>query len=70
VIEDARYLVQGSVPLIAIGSMLCDYLIGKTVTEANKLSSQDIMAWSDLPDIKRHCALLVEDLLKSCLASA
>ncbi len=70
VIAEAKFLVQGSVPLVAIGSMMCDHIIGKTLDEASKLTSQEIMAWCELPEVKKHCALLAEDLLKAVLNNA
>ena len=67
VIEEARFLAHGGVAMIAICSMLCEWLAGKSMAEASSLTSQQIMQWCELPEVKRHCALLAEDLLKQLL---
>jgi nitrogen fixation NifU-like protein len=67
-ITDARVKAQGCPPTIAAASMLTELCIGRSLTEAELLTRQDIeTALERLPAAKKHCAALAIDALRSAL---
>jgi nitrogen fixation NifU-like protein len=67
-IEIARYLAYGCPPTLVCGSVLTELIIGKTVSEAVKLTRIDLLnAIGGLPSRKHHAAALAIEALKSAL---
>ena len=63
-IQDIKFETLGCAAAIATSSVLTDLAINKTLTEALKITNQDIIkALEDLPTIKIHCSLLAADAL-------
>lgn len=68
-IAAARFQAYGCVATIAAGSWLAERVTGVAVDEALGLKAAAIADALALPAEKRHCALIVEDALRSALAS-
>jgi NifU-like protein involved in Fe-S cluster formation len=61
-IDEARFKAQGCVPAIAAASALTDMLVGKTLTQARKITQQDIVRELDgLPQASSHAVELCCD---------
>jgi nitrogen fixation protein NifU and related proteins len=59
VIAEARFKAQGCVPSIAAASALTDMLVGKSLTDARKISAAEISdALGGLPPASFHAAEL------------
>ena len=64
VIAEARFKAQGCVPSLAAASALTDMLVGKSLTEARKISAVEISAaLGGLPSASFHAAELCCDAL-------
>ena len=68
VISAARFKTQGCVAAIASSSILTDLLIGKSLTEAGKITSDEISdALGGLPPATFHAAHLCADAVEATL---
>jgi len=67
VIECAKFKAYGCVPTIAACSYVTQWLKNKSIAAAVQLSSEHISEALDIPSLKMHCALLVEDAVKSAI---
>jgi len=64
----ATYQVQGCVPSIALGSILTEYVVGRTADELRKLTAEDLEQLAGgLPATKKHAALLAVEALQNAL---
>lgn len=63
-ILDANYRILGGPYLFAALEFACEKIIGKPVSVLSGFSFQMILEALDFPAEKRHCALLVEDLIQ------
>jgi nitrogen fixation NifU-like protein len=67
-LTDATFLTDGCGTSVASGSMVTEMAKGKNVTEAQKISQQDVLtALGGLPEESQHCALLAADTLKEAI---
>jgi nitrogen fixation NifU-like protein len=65
---NASFLTDGCGTSIASGSMVTELAKGKSVSEAQRLSQQDVLnALGGLPRESEHCALLAADTLKEAI---
>ena len=70
VISDVRFWTDGCGASIACGSMLTKMTKGKTLEEANKITSVNLLRMLDgLPADHQHCTKLAVDTLQNCLSS-
>jgi nitrogen fixation NifU-like protein len=70
VIDRATFQTFGCGTAIAVASVATELISGKTVEEALMMSGEDLSApLGALPPLKIHCAQLVEEALRSALAS-
>jgi nitrogen fixation NifU-like protein len=68
-IEAARYLAYGCPPTLVCGSVLTELIIGKTTSEAKRLSRADLLeAIGGLPSRKHHAAALAIEALNAALS--
>ncbi|MEP6643367.1 MAG: iron-sulfur cluster assembly scaffold protein [Acidobacteriaceae bacterium] len=68
-ISEVRFLAKGCVPAIACGSAVTELSLGKTVTEAGKISREEIMAAvGGLPATSSHASHLALDALRAALS--
>jgi len=67
-VVDATFMTDGCGTSIASGSMVTEMVKGKSISEARKISQQDVLsALGGLPEESQHCALLAADTLKEAI---
>jgi nitrogen fixation NifU-like protein len=67
-IVDATFMTDGCGPSIASGSMVTELSKGKNISEARKISQQDVLnALGGLPEESQHCALLAASTMKEAI---
>ncbi len=70
VISDVRFQTMGCAAAIATSSMLTVLAKGKSLVEAERITSRDVsLALGELPPIKEHCSNLAADALKLAIAN-
>ncbi len=67
VIEDAKFKTFGCGSAIASSSLATEWIKGKRLDEAEKLSNSQIAEELNLPPVKIHCSVLAEDAIKSAV---
>lgn len=68
IIKDISFQTFGCVAAIASSDALCELAKGKTITEALKISRDDIVKkLKGLPAIKFHCSVLGEEALQKAI---
>jgi nitrogen fixation NifU-like protein len=68
VVEDAKFKTFGCGSAIASSSLVTEWVKGKTIDEAMKLTNTSIVEELSLPPVKIHCSVLAEDAIKSAIA--
>ena len=67
-INDASFMTNGCGTTIAAGSMVTEMAKGKSVSQARKISQQDVLsALGGLPEESEHCALLAANTLREAV---
>jgi nitrogen fixation NifU-like protein len=67
-IAQATFYTDGCGTTIASGSMVTEMVKGESITEAQKISQQNVLdALGGLPDESKHCALLAANTLKAAI---
>jgi nitrogen fixation protein NifU and related proteins len=69
-IEAAKFKAYGNGVVIGACSFVAEWVEGKTIAEASQLQAAKLVEELHIPQIKIHCALLVEDALKKTLGVA
>ena len=68
IIKDIKFLTYGCVAAIASTDYLCELAKGKTLDEAVKITSKDVVKkMGKVPTIKLHCSVLAQDALKKAI---
>ena len=68
VITNATFMTDGCGTSIAAGSMVTEMARGKNITEAIKITQQDILTeLGGLPEESKHCAVLASNTLKQAI---
>ena len=68
VIEDAKFKTFGCGSAIASGSLVTEWVKGKTIEEAQEIKNVEIAKHLSLPPVKIHCSVLAEDAIKSAIS--
>tara|TARA_Y100000389_G_scaffold117955_1_gene115109 strand:+ start:1473 stop:1847 length:375 start_codon:yes stop_codon:yes gene_type:complete len=68
IIEDAKFKTYGCGSAIASSSILTEWVKGKSLEEAGRISNTDIAKELTLPPVKIHCSVLAEDAIKAAIA--
>jgi len=68
IITDARFKTYGCGSAIASSSLLTEWVKGKTLDQAGKISNSEIAEELSLPPVKIHCSILAEDAIKAAVA--
>ena len=68
IIRDARFKTYGCGSAIASSSLVTEWVKGKTLDEAGKISNSTIAEELALPPVKIHCSILAEDAIKAAIA--
>lgn len=67
-IEAVRYLAYGCPPTLVCGSVLTELIVGKSTSEARRLTRNDLLdAVGGLPSRKHHAAALAIEALNKAL---
>jgi len=67
IIEDAKFKTFGCGSAIASSSLLTEWVRGKSLDEAGKISNRQIAEELSLPPVKIHCSVLAEDAIKAAI---
>ena len=67
-IAEATFTTDGCGTTIAAGSMVTEFVKGKSVSQALKISQQNVLsALGGLPEESKHCALLAANTLRKAI---
>jgi nitrogen fixation protein NifU and related proteins len=68
VIEEAKFKTFGCGSAIASSSLATEWIQGKSVEDALKISNTDIVKELSLPPVKIHCSVLAEDAIRAAIS--
>jgi nitrogen fixation NifU-like protein len=68
VITDAKFKTYGCGSAIASSSLVTEWVKGKTLDQAGKITNSEIAEELALPPVKIHCSILAEDAIKAAVA--
>ena len=68
IIEDAKFKTFGCGSAIASSSLVTEWVKGKSVDDAVKITNREIAKELSLPPVKIHCSVLAEDAIKAAIA--
>ena len=66
-IVDAKFKTFGCGSAIASSSLATEWVKGRTLDEALKITNTDIVEELSLPPVKIHCSVLAEDAIKAAI---
>jgi len=67
VIVEAKFKTFGCGSAIASSSLATEWIQGRSVDDALKISNTDIVKELSLPPVKIHCSVLAEDAIRSAI---
>ena len=67
VIQDAKFKTFGCGSAIASSSLVTEWVKGKTMDDAMKITNKEIAKELSLPPVKIHCSVLAEDAIKAAI---
>lgn len=67
VIKTAKFKTFGCGSAIASSSLATEWIQGKSIEDALKITNSDIAQHLALPPIKLHCSLLAEQAIKAAI---
>ena len=67
IIVDARFKTYGCGSAIASSSLVTEWVKGKTLDQAGKITNSLIAEELALPPVKIHCSILAEDAIKAAI---
>lgn len=67
IITDAKFKTYGCGSAIASSSLITEWIKGRTLDEAGKISNSQIAEELALPPVKIHCSILAEDAIKAAI---
>ena len=67
IITDAKFKTYGCGSAIASSSLVTEWVKGRTLDEAGKISNSQIAEELALPPVKIHCSILAEDAIKAAV---
>ena len=68
VITDAKFKTYGCGSAIASSSLVTEWVKGRTLDEARKITNKSIAEELALPPVKIHCSILAEDAIKAAIS--
>jgi nitrogen fixation NifU-like protein len=66
-IQDAKFKTFGCGSAIASSSLVTEWVKGKSVEDAVKITNKEIAKELSLPPVKIHCSVLAEDAIKAAI---
>ena len=67
IIIDSKFKTFGCGSAIASSSYLTEYVKGKHIDDAYKISNKEISEELKLPPVKLHCSMLAQDAIQSAI---
>jgi nitrogen fixation NifU-like protein len=67
VIQDAKFKTFGCGSAIASSSLVTEWVKGKSIDDAKKITNKEIAHELSLPPVKIHCSVLAEDAIKAAI---
>ena len=67
IITDAKFKTYGCGSAIASSSLVTEWVKGRTLDEARKITNSAIAEELALPPVKIHCSILAEDAVKAAI---
>jgi nitrogen fixation protein NifU and related proteins len=67
VIQDAKFKTFGCGSAIASSSLVTEWVKGKSMDDAMKITNKEIAKELALPPVKIHCSVLAEDAIKAAI---
>jgi nitrogen fixation NifU-like protein len=67
IIQDAKFKTFGCGSAIASSSLVTEWVKGKSVDDATRITNRDIAHELSLPPVKIHCSVLAEDAIKAAV---
>ncbi len=67
-ITEAKFKTFGCGSAIASSSLVTEWVKGKNVEEAGKITNKEIAVELSLPPVKIHCSVLAEEAVKAAIA--
>jgi nitrogen fixation NifU-like protein len=67
VIQDAKFKTFGCGSAIASSSLVTEWVKGKSMDDAMKITNKEIARELSLPPVKIHCSVLAEDAIKAAI---
>lgn len=67
VIVESKFKTFGCGSAIASSSVATEWVKGKTIDEAVKITNKDIASHLKLPPVKLHCSMLAEDAIRAAV---
>ena len=67
-ITDAKFRTFGCGSAIAASSLATEYVIGRSIDQAEEVTNVQIVDELSLPPVKIHCSVLAEDAIKGAIA--
>lgn len=67
VITDAKFKTFGCGSAIASSSLATEWIKGKNINEAEKITNKEIAQELSLPPVKIHCSVLAEEAIKAAI---
>ena len=67
IIQDAKFKTFGCGSAIASSSLVTEWVNGKSVDDATRITNRDIAQELSLPPVKIHCSVLAEDAIKAAV---
>jgi len=66
-IEEAKFKTFGCGSAIASSSLVTEWVRGKNINEAEKITNKEIAQELSLPPVKIHCSVLAEEAVKAAI---
>ena len=67
IIEDAKFKTFGCGSAIASSSLATEWIKGRKIDEAAKITNKEIAQELSLPPVKIHCSVLAEEAIKAAI---
>ncbi len=67
-ITEAKFKTFGCGSAIASSSLVTEWVKGKNIEEAGKITNKEIAQELSLPPVKIHCSVLAEEAVKAAIA--
>ena len=67
VIKDAKFKTFGCGSAIASSSLATEWIKGRSIDDAEKITNKEISQELSLPPVKIHCSVLAEEAIKAAI---